>query len=126
MVTEDHSPVIKLSEDNLSDLATRYSARKYREEIYKLLDSGHKNVYVDFENIVSATHSFIDELIAVNLTFKIDKRSMFFESVKFINVNECISVSIHESILIRKMSLTNHFKNSAYGKLTNKGNYNGK
>lgn len=117
MLIEDYSPVIELSRDTVFDLASRYSARKYREKIYKLLESGHRKVYVDFDNVVSATHSFIDgqpnlfgELIAVNFTFDVDKRDLFLESVKFINANENIRVSIHKAILIRKMSMTNEWK----------------
>lgn len=101
---------ISLADCQVSVLASRHTARKYRDKIYYLLDLGYKNVFVDFDNVISATHSFIDELIAVNITFDNDKKDKFFESVKLINVNDCIADSIQKAILIRKMSLTNHFK----------------
>lgn len=106
MLTKEYSPVIFLADCQVSDLASRHTARKFREKIYSLLDLGYKNVFVDFDNVISATHSFIDELIAVNITFDNDKKDKFFESIKLINVNECIGVSIQKAILIRKMSLT--------------------
>lgn len=78
MLTEDYSPVIFLADCQVSDLASRHTARKFREKIYSLLDLGHKKVYVDFDNVVSTTQSFIDELIAVNFTFDVEKKICFW------------------------------------------------
>lgn len=90
-------PIIKFP---AGSLASRYSARQYRDQLDQYIAEGHQKVYIDLAEVEFISGSFADESIAcLSLKYGIDK---VVHSIKLINANEFCKNGIARALLERK------------------------
>jgi len=88
-----------------SDLASRDTARKYRELLFEAFKK-HQSVEIDVGGVLSMSHGFADELFAVSaVMLGIDE---FLTRVYIINDHDRrITRTIAEAIRLRKVGFVN-------------------
>ena len=100
-MTEIHNfPTIKCPSGSL---ASRSSARWYRDQLDQYIAAGCEKVYIDLAGVDFISGSFADESIAcLSLKYGIDK---IINSIKLINANDFCKNGIARALLERKNML---------------------